>query len=96
MDPLSDSNSISFVLVVFLLIMSAFFSSAETAVTSINRLKVKTMAEEGDQKAQYLLALVKDMSNFLGTILIGNNIVNLTISALVTTMTIKMIGNHGS
>lgn len=95
MDPLSDSNIISFVIVALLLIMSAFFSSAETAVTSINRLKVKTMAEEGDQKAEYLLSLIKDMSNFLGTILIGNNIVNLTISALVTTITIKMIGDHG-
>lgn len=95
MDPLSDSNIISFVIVALLLVMSAFFSSAETAVTSINRLKIKTMAEEGDQKAEYLLGLIKDMSNFLGTILIGNNIVNLTISALVTTMTIKIIGDHG-
>lgn len=94
-DPLSDSNIFSFGVILILFIMSAFFSSAETAVTSINRLKIKMLAEEGDKKAEFLLKLVKDMSNFLGTILIGNNIVNLTISALVTTMTIKIIGDHG-
>ncbi len=77
-----------------LLFLSAFFSSAETALTTCNKIRMRSLAEDGDSRAQTVLDLTERSEKMLSTILIGNNIVNLSASALVTTLTIRLFGNR--
>ena len=76
-----------------LLLLSAFFSSAETAFTSLNRLKIKSLADEGSKRATLVLSLIDKNARFLSTILIGNNIVNIAASALTTTFAMDYFGS---
>ena len=78
----------------FLLILSAFFSSAETAFTSVNKIRIKTLADEGSKRAVLLLSLIDNSAKFLSTILIGNNIVNIAASSLTTTLAIDLFGSN--
>ena len=74
-----DSTSIGMtVALVILVAMSAYFSATETAFTSLNRIRLKSRADNGDQRAARALALAEDYDKLLSTILIGNNIVNIT------------------
>ncbi len=77
-----------------LLFLSGIFSSAETALTTVNKLRIRTLAEEGNKRAITLLSITEDTSKLLTTILIGNNIVNLSASALTTTLAIKIGGSN--
>ena len=74
--------------IIFLLFMSLFFSGSETALTAVNKIKLQSKAAGGDQKAQKLYDLVNKPSQFITTILIGNNIANLIAPVLVTAMAI--------
>lgn len=74
--------------IIFLLFMSLFFSGSETALTATNRMRLKSKANSGDVRAQKLLKLVEKPSVFITTILIGNNIANILLPTLVTTMAI--------
>ena len=65
------------VFLLLLLLLSAFFSSAETALTTVNKIKIKSLADEGDARAECVLKITNDSSKMLSAILIGNNIVNL-------------------
>lgn len=76
-----------------LLILSAFFSASETALTTVNRIKLESLAEEGNKKAATVLKMLKKPVKMLSTILIANNVVNLSASALATTLAIKLWGN---
>lgn len=78
---------------VLLLIGSGFFSSAETALTCVNRIQVQLLADEGNKRAKCVLWILDNSSKMLSAILIGNNIVNISASALATTMTISLFGN---
>ena len=69
---------------VVMVICSAYFSATETAFTSLNRIRLKSKADAGDRRAARALALVDKYDNLLSTILVGNNIVNLTASSLST------------
>lgn len=69
-----------------LLVLSAFFSSAETAFTSANENRLKALADEGNRKAGLVLKILDDYSKLLSGILIGNNIVNIAASSLATTI----------
>jgi CBS domain containing-hemolysin-like protein len=73
-----------------LVLLSGFFSSAETALTTVNRVRLKNLAEEGDKRAVTALAVLEKYGKMLSAILIGNNIVNLTASSLATTLAIKI------
>lgn len=73
-----------------LVLLSAFFSSAETALTTVNRVRLKGLAEEGNKSAQTALDVLEKYSKMLSAILIGNNIVNLSASALATTLAIRI------
>lgn len=73
-----------------LVLLSAFFSSAETALTTVNRVRLKGLAEEGNKNAQTALDVLEKYSKMLSAILIGNNIVNLSASALATTLAIRI------
>ncbi|WP_317617426.1 hemolysin family protein [Pseudobutyrivibrio xylanivorans] len=79
-----------------LLILSGFFSSAETALTTVNKIKLKTMADDGDKKAKRVLKVVNRPKKMLSAILIGNNIVNLSASSLATTLAIDIFGSVGA
>ncbi len=78
-----------------LVAFSAFFSAAETAFTSVNMIRIRTMAEEGDQKASAAVRLAENYDRMLSTILIGNNLVNIALSSLTTVMATNLFGDAG-
>ena len=75
-----------------LIALSAYFSATETAFTSLNRIRLKTRADDGDKRAARTLALAADYDRLLSTLLIGNNIVNIGLSSLATVLFIKLLG----
>ena len=79
---------------VVLLGLSAFFSSAETSLTTINPIKVRTLIENGNKRALKLQKVTEQHGKMLSTILIGNNIVNISASSLATTLAITLWGNY--
>lgn len=79
---------------VILLGLSAFFSSAETSLTTISQVKVRTLIENGNRNAQKLQKVTEQHGKMLSTILIGNNIVNISASSLATTLAISLWGNY--
>lgn len=87
---------IRFIVLFFLLFLSAFFSSSETALTTVNRIKMKTLAEEGNRRAQTVLKVTDNASKMLSAVLIGNNVVNLSASSLATTLAIDLLGSVGA
>lgn len=80
--------------IILMIFLSAFFSSAETALTTVNKHKLRSMAEEGNRTADRVLKLIADPGKMLSAILIGNNIVNISVSALVTTVTTELWGSR--
>lgn len=92
-----DSNQASamtqLLIVVVLLLLSAFFSSAETALTTVNKMRVRTLAETGNRRAQVLAKVIENPGKLLSAILIGNNIVNLSASSLTTALVINLWGD---
>ena len=91
MDP---SDVAQLVVILVLIGLSAFFSSAETSLTTCNRIHILSLAEEGSRKAKTLLKVVENSGKMLSTILIGNNIVNISASALMTTLTTEVLGSQ--
>ena len=81
---------IQLLILIILLFLSGFFSSAETALTTVNRVRLKTLADEGNKRAQTALNVLDKYGKMLSAILIGNNIVNISASALATTLAIKI------
>ena len=75
------------------LAFSAFFSASETAFTSLNKTRVKTYADDGNKRAARVLKMSERYDNLLSTILVGNNIVNITLSSLATVWFIKLLYN---
>lgn len=75
---------------IILVLLSAFFSSAETSLTTVNRVRLKTLADEGNRRAKTALEVLDKYGKMLSAILIGNNIVNLSASALATTLAIHI------
>lgn len=88
-----EGDSISLIIILFCIVMSAYFSATETAFSSLSRVRIKNMAEKGDKKAQLVLDLSENYDKLLSTILIGNNVVNILSASLATTIFIKMLGN---
>ena len=81
---------IQFVFLIILVILSGFFSSAETALTTVNRVKLRTLEEEGSKRAARVNKILENYSKMLSAILIGNNVVNLSASALATTLAMRI------
>lgn len=90
---MDSSDAIQFLILIILICLSAFFSSAETSMTTVNKIRIQSLGEEGDARAQTLLKVVEDSGKLLSTILIGNNVVNLSASSLATTLTMRLFGN---
>lgn len=87
------SPIIQLVVIIILLFLSAFFSSSETALTTVSRLKLRTLADEGSKRAKKVLSVTENSGKLLSTILIGNNIVNISASALTTTFCTDFFGS---
>lgn len=85
---------IQLLILLVLLILSGFFSSAETALTCANKVRMRSLAEDGNKKALCVQVILESYSKVLSTILIGNNIVNIGASSLATTLTIRLLGNQ--
>jgi len=90
---LDTGNIIKLIILIILLILSGFFSSAETALTTLNRIRLNIAASNGDKKAILLVKITSNSSKMLSAILIGNNIVNLSASALATILAQNIWGN---
>lgn len=90
---METSDILQLVILVILLSASAFFSSAETALMTSNKLKIRNLAENGDKRAKKVLDITANTDKMLSAILIGNNVVNLTASSLSTTLTLKIFGS---
>lgn len=90
MDP---SAAIQYIVLVILLLLSAFFSSAETCLTTVNKIRMRSLAEDGNKQAKVVLQITEDSGKLLSAILIGNNIVNLSASALTTTIAYNLGGS---
>ena len=90
---MSSGDGIQLLILILLLLMSAFFSSTETALTTVNKIRVRTLAEAGDKQAEYVLKIIEDPSKMLSAILIGNNVVNLYASSLSTVLATRIWGN---
>lgn len=84
------------ILMAVCLVLSAFFSATETAFSSLNRTRMKSMAEHGDKRAEATLALAERYDELLSTILVGNNVVNIALSSLGTLFFVAMMGTAGA
>ena len=78
--------------IILLLIFSAYFSATETAYTSLNRIRIKNLASEGNERAKKVLELSEKYDNLLSSILIGNNLVNIALTAIATLLCVDAFG----
>lgn len=88
-----ESDSISLIIIVCI-VMSAYFSATETAFSSLNKIRIKNMAEKGNKKAALVMKLSESYDSLLSTILIGNNIVNILSASLATVLFVKILGDE--
>lgn len=89
-----DSSTVAMLAaLVALVALSAYFSATETAFTSLNRIRLKTRADDGDKRAARTLALAADFDRLLSTLLIGNNIVNNVATTIGAVLFIQLIGS---
>ena len=86
-----DGSTLQIVIMIVLIAFSAFFSASETAYTSFNRTKMKNLASEGNKRAAKTLKLADNYDKLLSTILVGNNIVNISLSSLATIFFIECL-----
>ena len=87
------NTAVQLIILIILICLSAFFSSAETALTTVNRIRIQLLADDGNKKAVMLLRVIDDKAKMLSAILIGNNIVNIVATALSTTLAIQLFGS---
>ena len=93
---MGPSETGQIITVIILLCLSAFFSSSETALTTVNQIRMRTLADNGDKRAARVLRVTGNPGKMLSAILIGNNIVNLSASSISTSLAIHLFGNTGA
>ena len=93
---MGPSETGQLIAIIILLCLSAFFSSSETALTTVNQLRMRTLADNGDKRAARVLHVTGNPGKMLSAILIGNNIVNLSASSISTSLAIHLFGNTGA
>ena len=91
-----EDNVGAIITIIFLVGFSAYFSATETAFTSLNRIRIKNLAGDGDKAAQRVITLSENYDKLLTTILIGNNIVNIAMTAISTVLFIDLYGKYGA
>lgn len=89
---MDSPGPIQIVILIILIFLSGFFSSAETAFVSCNKARIRSLADDGDKKAARVIRILEKSSKLLSTVLIGNNIVNLTASAISTMLASDYFG----
>ena len=90
---MDSSSAVQLVTILILVLLSGFFSSAETALSSVNRVRLRALIEDGNKRAKVVDKILDNYSKMISTILIGNNIVNLGASSLATTFIMDKWGN---
>lgn len=96
---MGPSDAVNILIIIILLILSAYFSSAETALTTVNKIRMRSLAEENSKAAKRVLKLIEEPSKMLSAVLICNNIVNLSASSISTSYAFsicKRIGMENS
>ncbi len=92
---MDSSDAIQALILIALVGLSAFFSSAETALVTVNKIRIRNLMEEGDRRALILSRVIEDQGKMLSAILIGNNIVNISASSLSTILVTKLLAGTG-
>ena len=87
---MDSSSVIQLVALILLVALSSFFSSAETAFSSVNRVRMRALEEEGNKSAARVNLILDNYGKMISTILIGNNIVNMSLSSLATTLALRI------
>jgi len=90
-----STDTIFIIIIACLVVLSAYFSATETAYTSINRIKIKNLAQK-NKKARLTMKISEDFDKLLSTILIGNNIVNIVLTSIATLLFVKAMGEVGA
>jgi len=90
---MSPEHSSILIAIVVLIFLSAFFGFAETSLSFVNKVRLKTMVETGNKKAARVLRMSENFDNALSTILVGNNLVNITIASLATVLFTGLISD---
>lgn len=93
---MGPSETGQLIAIIILLCLSAFFSSSETALTTVNQIRMRTLADNGDKRAARVLRVTGNPGKMLSAILIGNNIVNLSASSISTSLAIRLFGSTGA
>ncbi|MEW6081427.1 MAG: hemolysin family protein [Bacillota bacterium] len=93
---MDNESLLTLIGIIVLLSLSAFFSASETAYSSLNRTRIKIMSQNGSRRASLVLKLSEKYDSLLSTLLIGNNIVNIAISAIGTVWFVDRLGNAGA
>ena len=96
MDLSGDTIAIRLIVIIILLGLSAFFSSSETALTTVNKIRIRNLAESGNQSAVWVMKLGEDQGKMLSAILIGNNVVNLSASSMLTVLATEVFGSRAA
>lgn len=91
-----DSHSTGLIIaLIVLIVLSAYFSATETAFSSLNRIRLKNLADNGNKRAKLAYKLVDNYDELISSVLVGNNIVNISASSLATVLFIKAFGDNG-
>ena len=91
-----DSHSTGLIIaLIVLIVLSAYFSATETAFSSLSRIRLKTLADNGNKRAKLAYKLVDNYDELISSVLVGNNIVNISASSLATVLFIKAFGDNG-
>ena len=90
------SNTASIIFMAVMVAFSAYFSATETAFSSLNKTRLKVLAEKGDKKAQLAFDLSEQYDRMITSILIGNNIVNIAMTSICTVLFIHLMGDAGA
>ena len=90
---MDSSDAIQFLILIILICLSAFFSSAETALTTVNRIRIRSLADDGSKRAKTVLKITDNSGKMLSAILIGNNIVNVAAASITTSLAYSLGGS---
>ncbi|MCI6616832.1 hemolysin family protein [Ruminococcus sp.] len=90
------SDIIMGIVIAILVLLSAFFSATETAFSFVNKIRIQHSVDNGNKKAKNALYVIENFDNALTTILICNNIVNLSCSSIATVLCLNLFGDMGS
>ncbi|MCL2052627.1 MAG: hemolysin family protein [Lachnospiraceae bacterium] len=85
--------SIQLIIIIILILSSGFFSSAEIAFTTVSKVRLRTLSEEGNKSARHALDIIENYRKMLSAVVVGNNVVNITASALTTALVLRLFGS---